>query len=44
MAGICLGSCRADAYVLSGSLSAPHWICKEAYEKGLFPPGRVVVR
>ncbi len=44
MAGICLGSCRADAYVLSGSLSAPHWVCEEAYEKGLFPPGRMVER
>lgn len=44
MAGICLGSCRADAYVLSGSLSASHWICEEAYKKGLFPPGRMVER
>jgi SynChlorMet cassette radical SAM/SPASM protein ScmF len=42
MAGICLGSCRADAYVLSGSLSASHWVCQEAYDKGLFPPGRMV--
>jgi SynChlorMet cassette radical SAM/SPASM protein ScmF len=44
MAGICLGSCRADAYVLSGSLSASHWICEGAYEKGLFPRQRMVER
>ncbi len=44
MAGICLGSCRADAYVLSGSLKASHWICEEAYEKGLFPRQRMVER
>jgi SynChlorMet cassette radical SAM/SPASM protein ScmF len=44
MAGICLGSCRADAYVLSGSLGASYWMCEEAHEKGLFPPGRMVER
>jgi SynChlorMet cassette radical SAM/SPASM protein ScmF len=44
MAGICLGSCRADAFVLSGSLAASHWVCQEAYERGLFPPGRMVER
>jgi SynChlorMet cassette radical SAM/SPASM protein ScmF len=44
MRGICLGSCRADAYVLSGSLSAPYWICREAYENGFFPLSRVVQR
>jgi len=44
MAGICLGSCRADAYALSGSLAAPHWVCREAHDRGLFPPGRMVER
>ncbi len=44
MAGICLGSCRADAFVLSGSVAASHWMCEEAYNKGLFPPGRMVDR
>jgi len=39
---VCLGSCRADAFVLSGSLGAPFWICQEAYEKGLFPKQRMV--
>jgi len=42
MRGICLGSCRADAYVLSGSLSAPHWICREAEDQGLFPESRML--
>jgi len=40
--GLCLGSCRADAYVLSGSLATPFWICQEAYDKGLFPKQRIV--
>lgn len=40
--GICLGSCRADAFVLSGSLATPFWICQEAYDKGLFPEQRIV--
>jgi SynChlorMet cassette radical SAM/SPASM protein ScmF len=40
--GICLGSCRADAFVLSGSLATPFWICQEAYEKGLFPEQRII--
>ncbi|MBN2225037.1 MAG: radical SAM protein [Deltaproteobacteria bacterium] len=44
MAGICLGSCRADAYVLSGSLTASHWMCEEAHEKGLFPQTRIIER
>ncbi len=42
MKGICMGSCRADAYVLSGSLAAPHWICREALDKGLFPKNRLL--
>lgn len=40
--GVCLGSCRADAFVLSGSLATPFWICQEAYDKGLFPKQRIV--
>ena len=40
--GVCLGSCRADAFVLSGSLATPFWICQEAYEKGLFPKQRII--
>lgn len=40
--GVCLGSCRADAFVLSGSLATPFWICQEAYEKGLFPEQRMI--
>ena len=40
--GVCLGSCRADAFVLSGSLGAPFWICQEAYDKGLFPEQRII--
>jgi SynChlorMet cassette radical SAM/SPASM protein ScmF len=44
MKGICLGSCRADAFALGGSLAAPYWICREADEKGLFPQSRLVER
>ena len=40
--GVCLGACRADAFVLSGSLGTPFWICQEAYEKGLFPEQRMM--
>jgi len=38
----CLGSCRANEFVLSGSLAAPYWMCKEAYEQGIFPPSRLL--
>lgn len=34
---ICLGACRACAYYLDKTLTAPYWFCQEAYEKGLFP-------
>ncbi|MBN1883825.1 MAG: radical SAM protein [Deltaproteobacteria bacterium] len=38
----CLGSCRANEYVLSGSLAAPYWMCREAYERGIFPTSRLL--
>jgi SynChlorMet cassette radical SAM/SPASM protein ScmF len=37
---ICLGTCRACAYHLEKSLTAPYWFCQEAFEKGLFPETR----
>ncbi len=40
--GLCLGSCRANAYVLHGDLSAPDRICQEAYEMGIFPETRII--
>ncbi len=40
--GVCLGACRANAFVLEGNLSAPDWICRDAYEKGLFPESRII--
>jgi len=40
--GVCLGACRANAYVMSGNLMAPYWICQEAYEDGIFPETRIV--
>ena len=40
--GVCLGACRANAFVLTGDLSAPDWVCQEAYEKGLFPQSRLI--
>jgi SynChlorMet cassette radical SAM/SPASM protein ScmF len=39
---ICLGACRANAYVLYRDLSAPERICQEAYEMGLFPETRII--
>ena len=36
----CLGSCRACAYYMDKSLTAPFWLCQEAFEKGLFPETR----
>jgi radical SAM protein with 4Fe4S-binding SPASM domain len=36
------GFCRADAHVLSGSLSAPAQICQASFDAGLFPAGRLV--
>jgi len=38
----CLGSCRANEFVLSGSLATPYWMCREAYEQGIFPPSRLL--
>lgn len=38
----CLGSCRANEFVLSGSLAAPYWMCREAYEQDIFPPSRLL--
>lgn len=36
----CLGSCRACAYHIDKSLTAPHWFCRAAFAKGLFPHTR----
>jgi SynChlorMet cassette radical SAM/SPASM protein ScmF len=36
------GSCRAEAYALSGSLSAPAPFCQAAFEAGLFPAARLL--
>jgi len=38
----CLGSCRADVYHNTGSLTAPYWFCRMAYEEGLFPSTRLI--
>jgi SynChlorMet cassette radical SAM/SPASM protein ScmF len=37
----CLGSCRANAYAMTGDLFAPYFLCEESYESGLFPDSRV---
>jgi radical SAM protein with 4Fe4S-binding SPASM domain len=43
MHGHCVwGSCRAEAYALGGSLSAPAPFCQAAYEAGLFPAARLL--
>jgi len=38
---LCLGKCRAAAYHDSRSLTAPFFMCQEAYENGLFPQTRL---
>ncbi|HRR42361.1 MAG TPA: radical SAM protein [Syntrophales bacterium] len=40
----CQGACRASAYALTGNLAAPFFLCTDAYEKGLFPPSRLMVK
>ena len=40
----CQGACRASAYALTGDLGAPFFLCADAYEKGLFPPSRLMVK
>ncbi len=36
----CLGSCRANAYVMSRDLYAPYFLCQQYHEAGLFPSSR----
>jgi SynChlorMet cassette radical SAM/SPASM protein ScmF len=40
----CLGTCRACAYHLEKSLTAPYWFCQEAFDQGLFPETRYLAR
>lgn len=42
MKNICLGVCRIEAYVGTGSLLAPYWFCDEAAREGFFPAKRMV--
>ncbi len=37
----CLGSCIAQNYLRSRSPWAPHWLCQEAANSGLFPKSRL---
>lgn len=37
----CLGYCVAHTYHASGRLTAPNRFCQQAFEAGLFPPGRL---
>jgi SynChlorMet cassette radical SAM/SPASM protein ScmF len=37
----CLGSCVAQNYYRSKNIWAGYWYCVEAYERGLFPDGRI---
>ncbi|MBW2624038.1 MAG: radical SAM protein, partial [Deltaproteobacteria bacterium] len=36
----CLGACRANAYAVEHRLTAPFYLCQEAYEQGSFPSSR----
>ena len=38
----CLGRCVAQNYYRKGGLFAPHWVCEQAEEAGLFPASRLV--
>jgi SynChlorMet cassette radical SAM/SPASM protein ScmF len=38
----CMGSCLACTYYLEKKLTAPYWVCQEAFEKGLFPETRCI--
>jgi SynChlorMet cassette radical SAM/SPASM protein ScmF len=40
MKAACRGSCIAANYQAAGNLFAPHWFCREADERGLFPASR----
>jgi radical SAM protein with 4Fe4S-binding SPASM domain len=37
----CLTWCVAQNYQDTGRLLSPSWLCAEAYERGVFPPGRL---
>jgi len=37
----CLGSCRANAYAVSGSLQAAYFLCSEYHATGRFPVSRI---
>jgi len=41
MQALCLGSCVAANYQLSGALTAPYWFCQQAADAGLFPVSRL---
>ena len=38
----CFGSCRAEAYHNTGSLTSSFWFCQEAYNQGIFPQNRLM--
>ncbi len=42
MKAMCLGVCRVHAYMIDGSLLAPHRLCEEAEEQGFFPASRMI--
>jgi SynChlorMet cassette radical SAM/SPASM protein ScmF len=39
---LCLGCCVANNYTLNKDLFSPYYICKDAYENGLFPKSRLI--
>ncbi|HOK07033.1 MAG TPA: SynChlorMet cassette radical SAM/SPASM protein ScmF [Syntrophales bacterium] len=40
--GVCLGGCIAVNYGTTKDLWAPFWYCRQAFEAGLFPEGRLL--
>lgn len=37
----CLGTCRANAFTLTGDLYAPYFLCRSYYDSGRFPASRL---
>lgn len=42
MKHVCLGSCIAQNYYISGNLWSSNWFCEEAKARGVFPESRLI--
>jgi SynChlorMet cassette radical SAM/SPASM protein ScmF len=39
---VCLGTCVAATYSMTGTFTEGYWFCEKAYEQGLFPETRLI--